>query len=102
MVDRPRRMRRRGRGAVAGQQQPADGTDWWVRMSYRTDEDTSAEITAGDTTHHAELPAGLHNVYFHVGNSFDEVEVALESSAADRMCVYEMDAGLVAPLEPVS
>jgi hypothetical protein len=88
--------------AVVPMQQPADGIDWWVRMSYRTDEDTAAVITAGDTTHHAELPAGLHNVYFHVGNSFDEVEVALGSSAADRMCVYEMDAGLVAPLEPVS
>lgn len=92
---------------VVPMQRPADGIDWWVRMSYKADEDTSVAITAGDTTHHTELPAGLHNVYFHVGNSFDEVEVAEEpsdpeASGAHRMCVYEMDAGLVAPLEPMS
>ena len=88
--------------AVVPMQQPADGTDWWVRMSYRTDEDAPAAITAGDTTLEAELPAGLHNVYFHVGNSFDKVEVDLETSGAEPVCVYEMDAGLIAPLEPLS
>jgi hypothetical protein len=90
------------RATVVPMQQPAEGIDWWVRMSYRTERDTEAAITAGDTTHHTELPEGLHNVYFHVGNSFDEVEVALESTDADPVCVYEMDAGIVAPLEPLS
>jgi hypothetical protein len=70
-------------------------------MSYGRRTSATATITAGETTHETELPAGLHNVYFHVGNPFDEVSVAVEGDN-DRACVYEMDAGLVTPLEPVT
>ena len=75
-----------------------DGTDWWARLPYATQQPTGVRIEAGDTTHEVTLDPGLRNLYFSADGHFDEVTLTL-TGPGRWVCVGNLSLGFPQALE---
>jgi hypothetical protein len=88
---------------------PVIGGGWWIQLGYASRHPTTVAITAGDRAYEADLPQGLHNLYFEAEGEFSDVRVReVRGDNADRphqasgLCVTSLDLGIPTPVSTTS
>lgn len=72
---------------------PVLGIEWWVRITYASEDPVGMTITAGDRQHEIDALAGLHSMFFTAkGDGFDQIDFRLDDPRGD-VCISELELG---------